>query len=47
MLMALAAAIVMSCGTTRTVPITGRKFYFLVCDVDVLSLSNYVYTLCL
>lgn len=44
MLMALAAAIVMSCGTTRTVPITGRKQNILVSDEQVLSLSNKEYT---
>ena len=43
-LMALAAAIVMSCGTTRTVPITGRKQNILVSDEQVLSLSNKEYT---
>lgn len=44
MLMALATAIVMSCGTTRTVPITGRKQNILVSDEQVLSLSNKEYT---
>lgn len=44
MLMALAAAIVMACGTTRTVPITGRKQNILVSDEQVLSLSNKEYT---
>ena len=44
MLMALVAAIVMSCGTTRTVPITGRKQNILVSDEQVLSLSNQEYT---
>ncbi len=42
--MALAAAIVMSCGTTRTVPITGRKQNILVSDEQMLSLSNKEYT---
>lgn len=42
--MALATAIVMSCGTTRTVPITGRKQNILVSDEQVLSLSNKEYT---
>lgn len=42
--MALAATIVMSCGTTRTVPITGRKQNILVSDEQVLSLSNKEYT---
>lgn len=43
-LMALVAAIVVSCGTTRTVPITGRKQNFLVSDEQVLSLSNQEYS---
>ena len=42
--MALVAAIVMSCGTTRTVPITGRKQNILVSDEQVLSLSNKEYS---
>lgn len=44
MLMALVAAIVMSCGTTRTVPITGRKQNILVSDEQVRSLSNKEYS---
>lgn len=44
MLMALVAAIVMSCGTTRTVPIIGRKQNILVSDEQVLSLSNKEYS---
>ncbi len=44
MLMALVAASVMSCGTTRTVPITGRKQNILVSDEQVLSLSNKEYS---
>lgn len=44
MLMALVATIVMSCGTTRTVPITGRKQNILVSDEQVLSLSNKEYS---
>lgn len=44
MLMALVAAIVMSCGTTRTVPITGRKQNILVSDEQMLSLSNKEYS---
>lgn len=43
-LMALVAAIVFACGTTRTVPITGRKQNILVSDEQVLSLSNQEYT---
>ena len=44
MLMALVAAIVMSCGTTRTVPITGRKQNILVSDEQMLTLSNKEYS---
>ncbi len=44
LLMALVAAIVCSCGTTRTVPITGRQQNILVSDEQVLSLSNQEYT---
>ena len=43
-LMTLVAAIVVSCGTTRTVPITGRKQNILVSDEQVLSLSNQEYS---
>ena len=43
-LMALVAAIVVSCVTTRTVPITGRKQNILVSDEQVLSLSNQEYS---
>ena len=43
-LMALVAAIVVSCGTTRTVPIIGRKQNILVSDEQVLSLSNQEYS---
>ena len=32
-----------SCGTTNTVPITGRKQNLLVTDAEVLSLSNSQY----
>ena len=41
---AVAAAIVVGCGTSRTVPITGRKQSLLVSDEQVLSLSNQEYT---
>ena len=44
LLMAVVAAIVFACGTTRTVPITGRKQNILVSDEQVLSLSNKEYT---
>ena len=43
-LMAVMAAIVLACGTTRTVPITGRKQNILVSDEQVLALSNKEYT---
>ncbi len=43
-LMALVAAIVVSCGTTRTVLITGSKLNILVSDEQVLSLSNQEYS---
>jgi len=42
-LMSLVAAILVGCGTTSTVPITGRKQTLLVSDGDVLSLSNQQY----
>ena len=44
LLMAVATAIFVACGTTRTVPITGRKQNILVSDEQVLSLSNQEYT---
>ena len=37
------AAVLASCGTTSTVPITGRKQHLLVNDEQVLSLSNQQY----
>ena len=37
---ALMAVMASSCGTTSTVPITGRKQNILVSDEQVLSLSN-------
>lgn len=42
-LMSLVAAILVGCGTTSTVPITGRKQTLLVSDGEVLSLSNQQY----
>ena len=42
-LMSVVAAILTSCGTTSTVPITGRKQNLLVSDEQVLSLSNQQY----
>ncbi|MCI6840079.1 MAG: M48 family metallopeptidase [Prevotella sp.] len=44
LLMTVVTAILVSCGTTRTVPITGRKQNLLVTDEQVLSLSNKEYT---
>ena len=41
---ALIATLLVGCGTTRTVPITGRKQNILVSDEQVLSLSNQEYT---
>mgnify|MGYP001026308391 CR=1 FL=1 len=43
LLLAVAAYIVTGCGTTSTVPITGRKQNLLVSDEQVLSLSNQQY----
>ena len=40
----MAAAILVSCGTTSTVPITGRKQSLMVSDEKVLSLSNQQYS---
>ena len=41
--LAVVSAILVSCGTTSTVPITGRKQRLLVSDEQVLSLSNQQY----
>ena len=41
--MALAAMMLAGCGTSSTVPITGRKQNILVSDEQVLSLSNLQY----
>ena len=41
--MSLIAAVLVGCGTTSTVPITGRKQTLLVNDGEVLSLSNQQY----
>jgi len=40
----LGAVMLSSCGTTNTVPITGRKQRLLVSDQQVMSLSNQQYT---
>ena len=42
-LLSLAAAILVSCGTTKTVPVTGRQQSLMVSDGDVLSLSTQQY----
>ena len=42
-LMSLVAALLVGCGTTSTVPITGRKQKLMVSDQQVLSLSNQQY----
>ena len=41
--MSLVAALLVGCGTTSTVPITGRKQKLMVSDQQVLSLSNQQY----
>lgn len=43
-LSAVATLMLASCGTTSTVPITGRKHTLLVSDSEVLSLSNKQYS---
>lgn len=40
----VAALLMASCGTTQTVPVTGRKHSLLVSDAQVLSLSNQEYS---
>ena len=42
-LLALVAAILVGCGTSSTVPISGRKRTLMVSDEQVLSLSNQQY----
>jgi predicted Zn-dependent protease len=42
-LMTMVAAVLVSCGTTSTVPITGRKQTLMVSDGEVLSLSTQQY----
>jgi predicted Zn-dependent protease len=43
-LLALAAALMVGCGTTKTVPITGRQQNLLVSDGEMLSLSTQQYS---
>lgn len=44
LMLATAISALASCGTTSTVPITGRKQHLLVSDEKILSLSNQEYT---
>ena len=44
LLMSLVAVILVGCGTTNTVPITGRKQTLMVSDGEMLSLSTQQYT---
>lgn len=44
LIMLLMVLLVVSCGTTSTVPVTGRKQTLLVSDAQVLSLSTQEYT---
>lgn len=44
LLVALMAAILAGCGTTKTVPITGRKQNLIVSDGEMLSLSSQQYS---
>ena len=43
LLMSMVAAVLVSCGTTSTVPITGRKQNLMVSDGEMLSLSTQQY----
>ena len=43
LLVAVLAVVMASCGTTSTVPVTGRKQHLLVSDAQVLSLSSQEY----
>lgn len=43
-LLAVAATLLTACGTTNTVPLTGRKQNLLVSDQQILSLSNQQYS---
>lgn len=44
LLLSLAAVILVGCGTTKTVPITGRKQSLMVSDGEMLSLSSQQYS---
>ena len=43
LILALISAVLVSCGTTNTVPITGRQQSLMVSDGDILSLSTQQY----
>ena len=43
LLLTFITALVISCGTSRTVPLTGRKQSLLVSDEQILSLSQQQY----
>ena len=42
-LVSMVATLMVSCGTTSTVPITGRQQTLMVSDGEVLSLANQQY----
>ena len=44
LVLALVSAVLVSCGTTNTVPITGRQQSLMVSDGDILSLSTQQYS---
>ena len=44
LLLTIITVMLVACGTTSTVPVTGRKHTLLVSDEQVLSLSNQEYT---
>ena len=43
LLLILVTSLLVGCGTTSTVPLTGRKQNLLVTDAQVLALSNQQY----
>ena len=44
MLLVWVVALLAACGTTRTVPITGRKQSLMVSNQEIMSLSNKEYS---
>ena len=44
LLLSLVAMLLVACGTTKTVPITGRKQNLMVSDGEMLSLSTQQYS---